>query len=279
MRRKDTKQVKYMTDFVSKNNVDDYDTTINIIGGIQDIGIIYKSIASYFLENKSFDDFIIGRNEFSLRTERSRIRVKNAIKAAFLTFKNQDHEDFVQSFIIEDRLLPDRELFLFWQYALTNRLFREISSQVFIKTYMSGRTGLSKEDVVAYLKEFVNKNKHLEIIWSESTIHTLSTKYLNLMTKLNFLEGARKKVFRNTRPSGEALVLFLYFAKLYSPENRNILKNELLPLSFVSPEDLINRLKKLSIRGFLDMSYNGVDLYIELTKSYKGICDALYNRS
>ena len=82
--------------------------------------------------------------------------------------------------------LSERELVLFWQFALNNRLFREISYQVYIKAYMSGRSGLSKDDITAYLKEFVSHNKELKLNWSENTINTLSTKYLNLMTKLNF---------------------------------------------------------------------------------------------
>ena len=78
------------------------------------------------------------------------------------------------------------------------------------------------------------------------------------------------------RPSSEALVLFLYFTKVFSPGVSNILKNEFLNISFIPSEDLQNRLKKLSIKGFFNMNFNGVALNIELIHSYKGICDALY---
>jgi hypothetical protein len=261
------------------NKMDDYNTTINVIGGLRDIGVIYKAIETHFKERDSLEDLISERNELNLRTERSRIRVKNAIKAAFLNFKNQNHIDLIQSIFGEKDQLPEKELILFWQYALSNRLFREISTMVFIKVYLSGRAKISKEDIIAYLKEFLSQNKHLELNWSENTIHTLSTKYLNLMTKLNFLEGARNKSLRYIRPSDESLVLFLYFARLHAPENKNILQNEMLPLSFVTSEDLLDRLKRLSIKGYFDMTFNGVDLNIELTQSYRGICDALYNRS
>jgi hypothetical protein len=72
--------------------------------------------------------------------------------------------------------------------------------------------------------------------------------------------------------------LFLYFAKLYDPGTNNILNNELLPLSFMVTEDIKDRLKKLSMKGFFNMDFNGVALNIELTHSYKGICDVLYNQ-
>ena len=98
------------------------------------------------------------------------------------------------------------------------------------------------------------------------------------MTKLNFVEGKRIKSFKQIRPTAESLSLFLYFAKLYDPGTNNILNNELLPLSFMVTEDIKDRLKKLSMKGFFNMDFNGVALNIELTHSYKGICDVLYNQ-
>jgi hypothetical protein len=255
----------------------DYDTTINVIGGLRDCSVIYKAIESHFNEEDTLNDLISGRNEFNLRTERSRTRIERAIKRTFLQFNNQEHKDLIQRFFQHKISLPEKELILFWQFALSNRLFREISSQVFIKAYFSGRISLSKDDIIAYLKEFLTQSKQLKLDWSESTINSLSTKYLNLMTKLNFLEGVRTKSFRHIKTSGESLVLFLYFAKLYDPENSNILQNDMLPLSFVAPEDIKDRLKKLSLKGFFNMNFNGVIMNIELTHNFKGICDALYH--
>ena len=267
-----------MAESNNATNLGDYDTTINVIGGLRDCSVIYKAIESYFSEDDSIRDLVSGRNEFNLRTERSRTRVERAAKRAFLQFKNQDHRDLIRSLFQRNASLSERELILFWQFALSNRLFREISSQVYIKVYFSGRSNILKDDVIAYIKEFLNQNKKLNLNWSESTINTLSTKYLNLMTKLNFLEGARRKSIRHVKVSAESLVLFLYFTKLYDPQTSNILKNEMLPLSFVAPEDIRERLKKLSLEGFFNMNFNGVALNMELTHSYKGICDALYNR-
>jgi len=72
-------------------------------------------------------------------------------------------------------------------------------------------------------------------------------------------------------------VLFVYFSNLFSPEIKNIFENELLPASFIAKEDIQDRFKKLSMKGFFDMSFNGVALNIELTHSHKDICDALYS--
>lgn len=256
-----------------------YDTAINVIGGLRDCSVIFKAIDSHFSQSDSLKKLVNQRNEFNLRTEKSRSRIELAVRKTFLQFANQDHQDLIYGAFQDDVPLQDKALLLVWQLALNNRLFREITVNVFVKTYYSGRASISKDDITGYLKEFLSQNSALQISWSQNTINTLSTKYLNLMSKLNFLSSGRIKSFRHIRPSSETQVLFLYFAKLFAPAMGNILTNELLPLSFIPSEDIKERLKKLSIKGLFDMNYNGVALNIQLTHSYKGICDALYNRS
>ncbi|MCP3943399.1 MAG: DUF1819 family protein [Desulfobacteraceae bacterium] len=256
-----------------------YDTAINIIGGLRDCNVIFKAIDSHFNPSDSLKALVQKRNEFNLRTEKSRTRIERAVRKNFLQFANQDHQVLMPGVFQDDVPLKDKELLLVWQFALNNRLFREITSNVFAKTYHSGRISISKDDIIAYLKDFLDKNKALQISWSQNTINTLATKYLNLMSKLNFVNTGRVKSFRHIRPSSEAQVLFLYFAKLFVPTMGNILTNSFLPISFMPPEDLRERLKRLSIKGLFDMNFNGVTLNIQLTHSYKGIGNALYNRS
>lgn len=266
-----------MEDLNNTTELGVYDTAINVIGGLRDITVIFKAIDSHFSQSDSLKELVNQRNEFNLRTEKSRTRIEREVRKAFLQFKNEDHQDLIQGIFSERVPLQDKELVLVWQLALNNRLFREITSRVFVKIYYSGRTIISKDDITAYLKEFLLQNESFQISWTENTINTLSTKYLNLMSKLGFLSPGRVKSFKHTRPSSEAQVLFLYFAKLYSPSTSNILTNELLSISFIPFEDIQDRLKKLSLKGFFNMNFNGVALNIELTQSYKGVCDVLYN--
>lgn len=256
---------------------DSYDTAINVIGGLRDCSVIFKAMDSHFSESDTLKKLVNQRNEFNLRTEKSRTRIEFAVRKAFLQFANQAHQDLIQGIFTERVPLHDKELVLVWQFALNNRLFREITSTVFVKTYHSGRASISKDDIAAYLKEFLCQNSSLEFSWSQTTVNTLSTKYLNLMSKLGFLSTGRVKSFRHIRPSSEAQVLFLYFAKLFAPDTSNILTNEFFPISFIPFEDIQERLKKRSLKGFFNMNFNGVALNIDLTHTYKGICDALYN--
>ncbi|OGV31170.1 MAG: hypothetical protein A2020_01675 [Lentisphaerae bacterium GWF2_45_14] len=262
------------------NNTTDlgaYNTAINVIGGLRDCSVIFKALDSHFSQSDSLKELVNQRNEFNLRTEKSRTRIAREVRKAFLHFKSKDHQSLVRGIFTDRVPLQDKELVFVWHFALNNRLFREITSRVFVKTYYSGRASISKDDITAYLKEFLRQNESRQINWSENTINTLSTKYLNLMSKLGLLSPGRVKSFKHIRPSSEAQVLFLYFAKLFSPSASNILTSELLPVSFIPSDDVQDRLKKLSIKGFFNMNFNGIALNVELTHSYKGICDALYN--
>jgi len=256
---------------------EDYNTAINVIGGLKDVSVLFKAIEAHFSDTDSLKDLIHVRNAFNLRTEKSRERIERGVRKGFLVFQNEDHQRLVESIFTERVPVQDKELALLWQFALNNKLFREITTQVFIKTYYSGRASIGKDDVAAYLKDFLKQNTDLSIAWTESTIHTISTKYLNLMNKLGLLGAGKMKAFKPIRPTSEAQVLFLYFAKLHSPNTGNILTNEFLPMSFISSEDVQNRYKRLSLKGHFDLNYNGVVLGIDLKYSYKGICDVLYH--
>lgn len=265
-----------MTEIEGIEHSNQYNTAINVIGGLKDATVIFKAIKAYFDQSDSLSELVKTRNEFNLRTERSRDRVVRAVGKEFLTFRDPGHEAFIQEIFQDHIPLKDKEMILLWQFALNNRLFRELTANVFVEIYYSGRVSVSKEDIIAYVKEFIVGKSIEGPGWSEKTISTISTKYLNLMSKLGFVSSGRNKGFNYIKPSSEALVLFLYFAQVYAPKTKNLLANEFLPLSFIPEEDLQSKLKKLSLKGLFDMNYNGVSLGIELKHGFKEICDVLY---
>lgn len=260
-----------------KKELGAYNTAINVIGSLRDSGIIIKAISSYFDQADSTEEFFKQRNEYNLRTERSRDRIEREVRKVFLHFENDDHHELFHGIFKDEVPLKDKELALLWQFVLNNRLFREISSEVFAKLYTTGRTVITKDDITAYLKEFILNKESMQASWSENTTNTIATKYLNFMSKIGFVSPGKIKSFQHIRPSSEAQVLFLYFAQLFAPANKNILVNELLPVSFIPSEEIVERFKKFSIKGFFNMDYNGVALNIELIHSYKGVCNVLYN--
>ena len=256
---------------------DDYDTTIKDIAGIKDYSLIFNIIEAYFDEPDSTDTLITDENEFDIRTFKTRAKVNWAVNKTILQFVSEEHKDLASK-VFQDRVpLQDKKFAFLWHLCLNNRLFREIMITVFTKLYFSGRAQISKEDIIAYIKDMSDKIDISKPSWSEDTIYRLATKYLSLMTKFDFVTSGRTKSFNHIRPSTEALVLFLYFSKLHSPNTANIMDNELLPACFISVEDIQSRLKKLSLKGFFNVSFNGLALNIELTHSYEEICDVLYS--
>jgi len=262
---------------INNEHLGEYNTAIKDIAGIKDYSLIFNIINTHFCEPESTDSKITDKNEFDIRASKSRTKVSWAINKSILQFVNEEHKNLVSKAFQEAVPLQDKKFAFFWHFCLNNRLFREITINVFTKVYYSGRTQISKEDIIAYIKDISGKNDPTRPSWSEETLYRLATKYLSLMTKFDFVSEGRVKSFNHIRPSPEALVLFLYFSNLFAPKVKNILKNELIGASFIATEDIQERLKKLSMKGFFDMSFNGVALNIELKHSHKDICDALYS--
>ena len=262
---------------MTESNLNSYNTVIKDIAGIKDYSLIFNILEAYFNESDSTDTLITDENEFDIRTSKTRNKVNWAVNKSILQFVSEEHKDLASKVFQEKIPLQDKKFAFFWHFCLNNRLFREITINVFTKIYFSGRAQISKDDIIAYIKDISDKNDPSKPSWSEDTIYRLATKYLSLMTKFDFVSSGRIKSFNHIRLSTEALVLFLYFSKLHAPNLTNILDNELLPACFIPIEDVQSRLKKLSVQGFFNMSFNGLALNIELTHSHKEICDALYS--
>lgn len=258
--------------------MDEYNTVIKDIAGVKDYSLIFNIINAHFREPDSTSSMVTDENEFDIRTSKSRSKVNWAINKSILQFSNDDHQSLARAVFQEEVPLPDKNIAFLWHFCINNRLFREITINVFTKVYFSGRAQISKEDIIAYLNDNSGENNQIRPRWSEETVYRLATKYLSLMTKFNFISEGRVKTFRHIRSSSEALVLFLYFAHVFSPDSNDILSNKLLPASFIATGDIQNRLKKLSAMGLFGMSFNGIALKIELTYSHKEICNVLYSR-
>ena len=261
------------------NPIDSYDTTIKDIAGLKEYEGIFEAIRLFFDEGESGVDRLVQiENRFDIRTEKGRAKVGWALKGGFLQFRNADHQNLVQRLFSDLVPVPDQNLFLLWQFSLNNRLVRELIADVFVGIYFSGRASISQNDLIGFIKEVIsNKTGKADKDWAEETIYRIATKFLSLMTKLGFVSTGRVKKFEYVRPSTEAQVIFLYYAKLFAPDHSDILTNPFLSLSFIAKEDIQERMKKLSMKDYFRMNFNGVALKIELTHSYEEICHVLYN--
>lgn len=130
-----------------------YDTAINVIGGLKDFDVIFRAIDSHFSQSDSLKELIHQRNELNIRTEKAGQGLREKLEKDFYSLKMMITKILFVGFCNMNIPHQDKELILLWQFALNNRLFREITTNVFVKIYYSGRTVISKNDITAYLKE------------------------------------------------------------------------------------------------------------------------------
>ncbi|MFK5938150.1 MAG: DUF1819 family protein [Sulfurimonas sp.] len=253
-----------------------YNSDVNIIGGIPDYQLIVKAIELYTVGGGAMEDAIVRRNEFDFKTENARKRFLAAVTSTFLNFQNKDHEELITNLFSHQMSLETQQLILFWQFSLSNRLFYEISRDVFIKNYFSGRVSFAKEDIVAYIKDLGSTTPEMKDKFTDITINTIASKYLTVLKKLDLIEGKQKKTFKHIQVSNEALVIFLHLLKTIDPSSANILKNKYSTLSMVSPESFAERVKQLAKKDYFNMSFNGVALKIEPIHTNKRIADVLF---
>lgn len=252
---------------------DRYDTDINIIGSIKEINHIVFLIKVMLFPNFTKEEFI--NNELGARASKSVSRIQNGVESAFLSFRGEEHEAFFTKLLSKDIPQTDIYFILYWQFLVNNLLFREITSELFIKYYFAGRAYLDKDDVLGFIKEL--KSKNISISWSESTLEVIASKYLNLMTKFGFLEKeGKKRVFKYISLSPELQVLSLCFATFYPSGDTNSLSNDLVKMSFIPQDDLVYKYKKLSMNGMFNMSFSGNVLKVDFNDSFERVIDVLY---
>jgi hypothetical protein len=155
-------------------------------------------------------------------------------------------------------------MILFWQLLINNKLFFDITKEVFLKEYYSGKVSFSKEYVIAFIKDLIFNNDDLKGKWGESTINTIASKYLTILKKLDLLEGSKIKKFKNIYLSDESFLIFLQIIKNIESSNINILKSIYINFSFISEENLLFRIKSFAKKGLLNMNFDGKILKIEL---------------
>lgn len=245
------------------NKLKEFDVSIIPIGSIHDYYLIYDALEYFARNDSSFADKLIIRNEYDIRTEESRKRFLRAININFLRFNNKNHENMIKKIFNKNLSSDVKNLILFWQFSLSNILFKEFTSEFYLKYYFAGRNNLHKEDLTALIKNIIENNPELKTKWSESTSKNLVSKYLTVLKKLGLAEGIQKKTIKHINMSNEALLIFICFVLTANPEKSNFLENSFLPFSLMSKDEFINRVKKLSLKDIIQMSFNGNELRIE----------------
>lgn len=256
-----------------------YNTDINIIGSIPDYHLIYMALPLLLNNPKELENILVNNNEFDFRTEKSRKRFLSVLNSAFVNKNTQINE---LTAILMPHLKNDettQATILFWLFSINNKLFFELNRDVFLKYYFQGRAELPKDAVIAYIKDLISRVDELKGKWSEITIDTIASKYLTILKKLKLVEGNQKKKFILNRISDEQLVVFIHLINLLENTKANFLEDDFLSFTFISKDNILDRLKRIGKKNWIKLNFNGVTLQVEPVFNNNSIIDGIFRRT
>lgn len=256
-----------------------YNTDINIIGSIPDYHLIYLALPLLLTDQVELQSILVTNNQFDFRTEKSRKRFLSALNSAFISKENNLNE--LASLVIKQYRDDEsaQAILLFWLFSFNNKLFFELNRDLFLKYYFQGRAELPKEAVIAYIKDLIDRNPELKGKWSEITIDTIASKYLTTLKKLHLLEGNLSKRFCHLKITDELLAIFIHLINLLDNKKPNLLEDELIAFSFITKENILDRLKSIGKKDWIKMSYTGTDLKVEASFNTNNIINGIYRRA
>lgn len=241
-------------------------TDINILGGLPDWNLIkYYYEIKYKLKS--------GKEETSLKTEKTIRRFKRAIENTFITFKNEKSKILFDSLIKNEGISKDFLYFLFWNASLNNELFHTINANVYFEAFYSGRVALRNDEVSSYLNELKSTEPQLKK-WTLNTINTTASKYLTLLKKFGLLEGRAVKNILHPFLNDKMFIIFIYWLTAFE-ESSNLLNSEWLKYGFMETELLLERLKKKSFSDYFNIYYTGDKLKIETKIEYEKLYEII----
>lgn len=254
-----------------------YNTDINIIGSIPDYNLIYRALPLLISNPKEIEVFLVSNNEYDFRTEKSRKRFLTALKSAFVNHQKAELNLLIGKLI--EKFHADQQsqaILIFWIFNFQNNLFFELNQFLFLNYYYQGRSDLPKEDVVAYIKDLISRTEELKGKWSEITIDTIASKYLTILKKLDLLEGNQKKKYKYIYISDEMLAIYVHLIDIMKASNSNFIDNEYIQMVFIDKTNLVDRLKKVAKKDWINMQVTGTTFSVKGKFNSKTIIDGIF---
>ena len=203
-----------------------------------------------------------GDGGFVFRTQNTFSRFSKSVDTGILQFASSKHKELFMSAIADDKYTNgEKMLILFWQMIFANKLFGKITENIFMPAVYNGRISLDKNEVLSYLR-FLQKEEPQSLPWSENTLDTTASKYLSTLKKLGLAEGSLVKTILHPVISDNLFVYFVRWA--LAVDSNKTLNNPYFFYSFYDNTGLINRLKKIDLIPYWNISQIGNDVTIEL---------------
>lgn len=235
-------------------NIGTYSTDCNVIGSIPD----YSVLLDYIIEKSNSS----GDGGFVFRTQNTVSRFTKSIDTGVLQFRSEVHRKlFMVAIAGDDYSRAEKMMILFWQMIYANKLFGKITKNIFMPAIYTGRVSLDMSEILSYLR-YLQKEEPNSLPWSESTLNRTASKYLSTLKKLGLADGSLVKTILHPVISDS---LFVYFVKwALAVDKDRTLNNPFFFYSFYDTTGLINRLKKIELIPYWNISQIGNDIMIEL---------------
>lgn len=257
-----------------------YNSDLNFVGSIPNYDLLYLALSKINSTDrlKEIEEILVKRNLFDFRTEQARGRFFRMIKSTIYNTYTEEQSELLASVFDENCSFQNKNILLLWQLCLANRLFYDITVNVYLKNYYTGRSHLSSRDVEDYLLHLKETDSTIGG-WSLKTITPVASKYLTILKKLGLLDGAIKKQILPVAIDNDTMVLFVYLIKSINTNNINFFDSEYFQLSLMSKETFLSFAKKVSNMNYWDMTFDGSALKFNLKYQPKSITNALFDRT
>lgn len=242
-----------------------FTSNINILGGYLNL----DNIPNILIKN---DSFVNGR------TLSSNKRYSEALNKTFFYFEFESHKRLLTTWISSSVIREEKKLrALALQFFANDLLFRLLFNECFLPIFESGRMGINKHDVIAFLDEQI-RNGRVDVEWSRETIDTVSRKYLTVLKKLGFLEGKVKKTIKEPLVGTDFMIFFHYWL-IATGENKNVFQSPFFPFLMLSREKYHFLMKQPEIRRNLDWHFTGDKFTVEPKVSLTEYVNELSSRT
>jgi len=257
----------------------EYNSAINILGGISDINVIIETIR-YFKNNdlKAAKEEFVSGNAFGFDISSSRKRFFSLIKKYFLVDPEKpENKFFMESITNKNTSSHFRSLILYIEFFRKNDLFRDITKELVYNKYKENRRLITTNEIVDFLSDFGRNTKIDD--WSEITIKKICSKYNTFMNKLELFEKDKRYKFMITNPAPDEKVItyLIYLLKLSGLTGNEIYQSDLFESLFLDENKRIELMKKGSLAGYYDFNFSGAkNASFELHYSREEIIDELF---
>ena len=259
----------------------DYNTAINPLGSISDLNVIIETIKSFNKNglDDTKDEFIEG-NAFGFEITSSRKRFFTVIKKLYL--KNSDNpanEFFINTIVNNSPSNSFKRQLLYLEVFRKNDLFFDITKNLIYKKYHENRRIIDTKELLNFLLDFGEGTKITE--WSESTVKTISSKYISFMKRAGLFEkeSRTKSMISFPYPDEKLITYLVYLLKSTELSDNEIYNSDLFKALMLTEDQKVELLKKGSLKGYYDFNFTGAkNATFELNFSREEIIDEIFEK-